>query len=255
VRVNDLISSLLLDLTGVYRNQLIMADGSYGGVYLARIGSAINNHNKALVGVDDEYSQDFGNIRVNLESIVLHNPIFVSPFLVSWCRVKCTTDNDVFFMQNVLAHYQWLMYYRCFLHQVHNVTTCQQITGAQNLHSFLHSIRTRYLQLRVGYLGPCLESIELSYQVPSNVNQSVEATNLCLVDFGGQSTNGILLEDIRKRVSTLLGVFLECDKDGHSAIVMTFLSVIPNMDGQTTCSMDLLESECLIRPMASTLWD
>ncbi|KAF9446918.1 alpha/beta-hydrolase [Macrolepiota fuliginosa MF-IS2] len=127
------------------KNQLVVADGSYGGVYLAHIGSVINNHNKQL---------EPDKVHLNLESMIIHNPIF-----------------------NVLAHYQWLLHYRCFLHQVHNTTTCQELTG---------------------YVGPCVEAIQLAFELPS-VENSNTAQNICLGQLSAGGLNGILLEDIRKR--------------------------------------------------------
>lgn len=82
----------------------------------------------------------------------------------------------------MLAHYQWLLHYRCVLHQVHNATTCQEV---------------------LGFLGPCVEAIELAFELPS-VTNSVTAQNICLGQLSSGSTNGILIEDIRKRVSPSL---------------------------------------------------
>ncbi|EKM75126.1 hypothetical protein AGABI1DRAFT_116557 [Agaricus bisporus var. burnettii JB137-S8] len=129
------------------RSQLVLADGSYGGTYVAHIGSVIHSHNELLARGNSR------EIPINLESIVLHNPIF-----------------------NPLAHYQWLLHYRCFLHQVHNTTTCQEL---------------------LGYLGPCLEAIGLAFEESTTVN-SVAAQNICLGQLGAGDTQGVLLEDIRK---------------------------------------------------------
>ncbi len=91
-------------------------------------------------------------------------------------------------IQDVLTHYSWLLHYRCFLHQVHNTTTCQEV---------------------LGFLGPCIEAIGLAFELPS-VENSVTAQNICLRQLSGGDTHGILIEDIRKRVSKIFstGVYL-----------------------------------------------
>ncbi|KAJ3576051.1 hypothetical protein NP233_g684 [Leucocoprinus birnbaumii] len=125
--VYDFLQKFFALYPGLSKNQLVLADGSYGGVYLAHIGSVINDHNKEALHANDATHTDAGgaegkNIHVNLESIILHNPIF--------------TANE--------------------------------------------------------YAEP----------IGVNANRSVEASNICLGQFSAGSTNGILLEDIRKRKPT-----------------------------------------------------
>lgn len=153
-----------------FRSKLVLADGSYGGTYVAHIGSVIHSHNELLARGNSR------EIPINLESIVLHNPIFVR-FLLSVSSGKYIQGHCC--VQNPLAHYQWLLHYRCFLHQVHNTTTCQEL---------------------LGYLGPCLEAIGLAFEESTTVN-SVAAQNICLGQLGAGDTQGVLLEDIRKTVS------------------------------------------------------
>lgn len=105
------------------------------------------------------------------------------------------------------------MHYRCFLHQVHNTTTCLEI---------------------LGYLGPCLEAIQTAFELPS-VAHSVTAQNICLGQLSAGDTHGILIEDIRKRVSrktcfverynysVLTRKKLKCDSDDLSVCYPEYL--------------------------------
>ncbi|TFK37456.1 Alpha/Beta hydrolase protein [Crucibulum laeve] len=138
------------------KNKVILSDGSYGGTYLAHIGTAIHNGNIALKSGKGER----GDIHINLDSIVLTNPFAISHFKA----IKPYFDHETCSM------------YRCAIHQVHNATTCQGLYPILPL---------------------CLESIHLAYEIPTIQNR-VTAADICLGQLSSGSTNGILLEDIRK---------------------------------------------------------
>ncbi|EKM53860.1 uncharacterized protein PHACADRAFT_184904 [Phanerochaete carnosa HHB-10118-sp] len=78
-------------------NQFVLASGSYGGIYVPHIATVIHEQNAALAagrGVP-------GAIHINLESIMISNP------LSDW-----------------LSHHRWALHQRCFLTDLYNTSTC-----------------------------------------------------------------------------------------------------------------------------------
>jgi carboxypeptidase C (cathepsin A) len=58
----------------MYRNQFIISGGSYGGVYVPHIATVIYEQNTALAAGKGQP----GAIHINLESLMVSNPISVS---------------------------------------------------------------------------------------------------------------------------------------------------------------------------------
>ncbi|KAI0313693.1 Alpha/Beta hydrolase protein [Amylostereum chailletii] len=76
-----------------------------------------------------------------------------------------------------MSHYLWLLHYRCEISKVHDATTCGELYAL---------------------LPSCLESIDLAYTVPSLPNR-VAAADLCYIKLSSGSTQGRMLEDVRRR--------------------------------------------------------
>ncbi|GJJ09770.1 hypothetical protein Clacol_003994 [Clathrus columnatus] len=133
-------------------NKLIIAGGSYGGVYVPNIASVIHEQNKAIAV--NKYSN---LIPINLDSMMVSNPITVG--------------------SNPLVHYQWAWEYRCNIHQLHNSTTCSELSSI---------------------IPRCLEMIELAYQFPT-VEYRAQATENCFFKIEGLPLQGdVVREDIRR---------------------------------------------------------
>ncbi|TFK38819.1 alpha/beta-hydrolase [Crucibulum laeve] len=131
------------------RNKFILAGGSYGGIYIPNTASVIHRENNAIAAGTGLP----GTIPINLESMMVSNP-FTDP----------------------LAHFSWLLQYRCVEKNVYNSSTCTE----------LYSV-----------LPTCLESIRIAYAIPSIENR-VEARSLCSKRLGTASTHGTVLEDVRR---------------------------------------------------------
>ncbi|KAF8494769.1 Alpha/Beta hydrolase protein [Gautieria morchelliformis] len=82
------------------KNKFVISGGSYGGVYAPNIASVIHEENKAI----EKGNGKPGAVHINLESIMLSNPI-----------------------SDPLSYFRWLLHYRCVLHQVYNSTTCHEL--------------------------------------------------------------------------------------------------------------------------------
>nr|GAT51131.1 predicted protein [Mycena chlorophos] len=82
------------------RNKLVLSGGSYGGIHVPNIATAIHQHNLLI----DAGKGHPGTQHVNLEALILSNPL-----------------------SNPHAHFSWLLHYRCVTHQLHNTTTCAEL--------------------------------------------------------------------------------------------------------------------------------
>ncbi|KAF8320084.1 alpha/beta-hydrolase [Clavulina sp. PMI_390] len=134
-------------------NRLVLSGGSYGGIYVPTIATEIQKQNK-LVPKGQSISRD-GLIRLNLDTLLLSNPL-----------------------SDVVSHYEWMLYYRCELHDIHNSTTCS------NLYKTLPN---------------CLHALDLATSSLPSVENRVAAQHQCFVIDEGEVQNGIVLEDIRRR--------------------------------------------------------
>ncbi|KAJ7292482.1 Alpha/Beta hydrolase protein, partial [Mycena rebaudengoi] len=129
-------------------NKFIISGGSYGGVYVPNIATVIHRQNLLIA----RGAGQPGAIHINLEALVLSNPL-----------------------SSPLAHFQWLLHYRCKVHQIHNSTVCSDLYAE---------------------LPACLENIEMALEVPT-VKNRVAAWEFCATMLE-RDTNGTVVEDIRR---------------------------------------------------------
>ncbi|KAJ7153293.1 alpha/beta-hydrolase [Mycena filopes] len=131
-------------------NKFAVAGGSYGGVYVPHIATVINERNRQLQVSPRRHT----NVHINLDALVVHNP-FTSP----------------------IAHFKWLLQYRCLEHHIHNATDCKAL----------------YSDLPV-----CLDAIEMAFQHPTTANRVV-ASKSCYDRMNSKDTHGVVYEDVRRR--------------------------------------------------------
>ncbi|KAF8877885.1 alpha/beta-hydrolase [Infundibulicybe gibba] len=112
------------------RNQFVLSGGSYGGVYVPNIATAIRRHNLALARGEGQP----GAIHINLESMIISNPV-----------------------SDPKAHFQWLLQYRCAGGHGYNSTTCSELYSylPECLDSIEHSYQIQSAESRVQALKLC----------------------------------------------------------------------------------------------------
>ncbi|KAJ7452746.1 Alpha/Beta hydrolase protein [Mycena galericulata] len=134
-------------LTG---NKFVISGGSYGGVYVPNIATVIHEQNLLL----ESGRGQRGAVPIPLDALIISNP-FTSP----------------------IAHFTWLLQYRCVEHQIYNTTDCDRLYAD---------------------LPTCLESVELAFEIPTVANR-VRASQLCYQHMNSADMHGVLAEDIRVR--------------------------------------------------------
>ncbi|KAJ7461971.1 alpha/beta-hydrolase [Mycena latifolia] len=82
------------------QNQFVLSGGSYGGMYIPHIATVIHEQNIALAAGKGQP----GAVHINLESIMVSNPI-----------------------SDATSHFTWLLHMRCYLADMYNVTTCAEM--------------------------------------------------------------------------------------------------------------------------------
>jgi carboxypeptidase C (cathepsin A) len=153
----------------VPRNPFILSGGSYGGMYVPHIATVIHEQNLALAAGKGQP----GAVHVNLESMMVSNPISVSRFFPAHSPYIQET-------QDATSHFKWLLQMRCYNADMYNASTCADL-------------------FRV--LPTCLDSIQLAQQGPGwSVERRVAAQKICSVLEQGD-THGTVIEDIRRKVT------------------------------------------------------
>ncbi|KAF7314768.1 SET domain-containing protein [Mycena kentingensis (nom. inval.)] len=82
------------------RNQLVLSGGSYGGVYVPHIATVIHEQNLLVAKGRGQP----GAVPINLESMMLSNPV-----------------------SDAAGHYSWNLHARCYLFDMYNSTTCAEL--------------------------------------------------------------------------------------------------------------------------------
>ncbi|KAF8320085.1 alpha/beta-hydrolase [Clavulina sp. PMI_390] len=132
------------------RNKLVLAGGSYGGIYVPTIATEIHEQNKAIATGHGLV----GAQHLNLEALLVSNPI---------------TD--------IISYFEWILYYRCELHEVYNSTTCSNLYRA---------------------LPGCLSALDIATSSVPSIENKVAATKLCS-PLDEADTHGTVVEDIRRK--------------------------------------------------------
>ncbi|KAJ7153077.1 alpha/beta-hydrolase [Mycena crocata] len=145
--VYDFLQKLFVLFPHLARNKLVVSGGSYGGIYVPNIATVIHEQNLLLANGGGHP----GAVHINLDALILSNPL-----------------------SNPMAHFGWVLQYRCVEHQIYNATQC----------------RTLYAELPA-----CLEAIQMAVDVPTVQNRRA-AAHSCWVLAAGD-THGINTEDIR----------------------------------------------------------
>ncbi|KAF8215079.1 Alpha/Beta hydrolase protein [Mycena galopus ATCC 62051] len=148
----------------------LFTGGSYGGVYIPHIATVIHEQNIALAAGKDQP----GATRLNLESMLVSNPVSVSIGLIH------QLENELTFRKDVTSHYEWLLETRCYNVDMYNASTCAE----------MFEILPTYLK-----------SIQFAQQIPEwSVERHVAAQNIRhRVEEG--DTRGTVVEDVRKKAS------------------------------------------------------
>ncbi|KAJ7256414.1 alpha/beta-hydrolase [Mycena rebaudengoi] len=147
--VYDFLQKFFVLFPHLAKNKVTISGGSYGGVYVPHIATAIHEQNLLI----KRGRSRSGAIPINLDALMVSNPI-----------------------TNPMAHFRWLLQYRCIDHQVFNSTACN----------------TLYAEL-----PSCLDMIDLAFQLPT-VENRVTAWELCDHLITSADTNGTVVEDIRR---------------------------------------------------------
>ncbi|KAJ7661970.1 alpha/beta-hydrolase [Mycena polygramma] len=145
--VYDFLQKFFVLFPHLAQNKFVISGGSYGGVYVPNIATVIHEQNLLLESGQGQP----GAVHINLDALILSNPI-----------------------SNPMAHFTWLLQYRCVDHALYNSTRCQRLYAA---------------------LPACLESIEMAFKVPTRENR-VTSMELCY-SLGAAEMYGVNPEDIR----------------------------------------------------------
>ncbi|KAJ7724492.1 alpha/beta-hydrolase [Mycena maculata] len=151
--VHDFLQKFYLLFPRLAKNQLIISGGSYGGKYLPNIATVIQEKNEAIV-----LQQSKRAIHIDLESLMISNP-----------------------SSDPIAHYRWLLFFRCELHSLYDAATCAAMYAK---------------------LPECLDLISISLQ-DTGFSQSANkarrtAREFCYYIAWGGDTHGVIVEDIRR---------------------------------------------------------
>ncbi|KAJ6502329.1 alpha/beta-hydrolase [Mycena sanguinolenta] len=147
--VYDFLQKFFVLFPHLAKNQLVISGGSYGGKFIPHIATIIQEQNAAL-GV--------GLVHINLESLIVSNP-----------------------SSDPMAHYRWLLYFYCELHNVYDADTCASMYAK---------------------LPNCLDLIEMSLQdlgFSNSANAARRAAReACNYIAWGGDTHGVMVDDVRK---------------------------------------------------------
>ncbi|KAJ7152719.1 alpha/beta-hydrolase [Mycena crocata] len=147
--VYDFLQKFFVLFPHLAANKFLVSGGSYGGVYVPHIATVIHEQNLLRKSGRGQP----GAIHINLDALILSNP-FTNP----------------------VAHFRWLLQYRCSEHHVYNSTDCKRLYSE---------------------LPACLDSIDMAFQQPT-VENRVHATKLCYEGMSADS-HGTVTEDIRRK--------------------------------------------------------
>ncbi|KAF7340163.1 SET domain-containing protein [Mycena venus] len=100
IDVYDFLQKFFVVFPHLAQNRFILSGGSYGGMYVPHIATVIHEHNTALAAGKGLA----GAIHINLESMMVSNPI-----------------------SDATSHYTWLLQTRCYNHDVYNASTCAEM--------------------------------------------------------------------------------------------------------------------------------
>ncbi|KAJ7685955.1 alpha/beta-hydrolase [Mycena rosella] len=146
--VYDFLQKFFVLFPQLARNKFIISGGSYGGVYVPNIATVIYEQNLLIKSGKGQP----GALPIDLDALIISNP-FTSP----------------------VAHFRWVLQYRCQEHHVYNATDCERLYS---------------------YLPECLDGIETAFQHPTVANR-ILASKLCFNRMIAD-THGIVHEDIRR---------------------------------------------------------
>ncbi|KAJ7272005.1 Alpha/Beta hydrolase protein [Mycena haematopus] len=153
--VYDFLQKFFVLFPHLTKNQLVISGGSYGGKFIPNIATVIQEQN-ALKAAAPALS--VGAVHINLESLIVSNP-----------------NSDA------MAHYRWLLYFYCELHNVYDTDTCASMCAK---------------------LPDCLDLIEMSLQdtgFSDSANAArIAAREACSYIAWGGDTHGVMVEDVRK---------------------------------------------------------
>lgn len=114
-----------------------------------------------------------GAVHINLESLMLSNPMSVSSFGRNHWFESLISDQDA------TSHYTWLLQTRCYNTGMYNASTCAEMFEI---------------------LPTCLDRIRFAQQGAASVERRVAAQDICESLYEGD-TQGIAEPDVRKKVS------------------------------------------------------
>ncbi|KAJ7174399.1 alpha/beta-hydrolase [Mycena filopes] len=148
--VYDFLQKFFILFPHLARNKFILSGGSYGGVYIPHIATVIQEGNLLLQR--ERGRPGSMSIPINLEALMLSNPA-----------------------SDPMAHFRWLLQYRCIYHEVYNSSTCKALYSE---------------------LPTCLESVEMAFKIPT-VENRVRSWEIC-DHLNSGDTHGTVFEDIRR---------------------------------------------------------
>ncbi|KAJ7822954.1 alpha/beta-hydrolase [Mycena leptocephala] len=146
--VYDFLQKFFVLFPHLVGNKFVVSGGSYGGVYVPNIATVIHEQN-ILLKSGTGYP---GAVHIPLDALILSNPL-----------------------SNPMAHFTWLLQFRCMDHSFYNSTEC----------------RTLY-----SVLPACLESVEMAFRLPTLENR-LASIELCGALNSGEN-HGINPENIRE---------------------------------------------------------
>ncbi|KAJ7770966.1 alpha/beta-hydrolase [Mycena maculata] len=100
VDVYDFLQKFYRLFPHLVKNQFILSGGSYGGMYVPHMATVIHEQNTALAAGKGQP----GAIHINLESMMVSNPI-----------------------SDAMSHFSWLLQMRCYNADMYNASTCAEM--------------------------------------------------------------------------------------------------------------------------------
>ncbi|KAJ7915314.1 alpha/beta-hydrolase [Mycena leptocephala] len=148
--VYDFLQKFFVLFPHLVGNKFVVSGGSYGGVYVPNIATVIHEQNTLL----KSGTGCSGAVHILLDALILSNPL-----------------------SNPMAHFTWLLQFRCMDHSFYNSTECRR----------LYSVLPAYL-----------ESVEMAFRLPTLENR-LASIELCGALNSGEN-HGINPENIRETV-------------------------------------------------------
>ncbi|KIP10769.1 hypothetical protein PHLGIDRAFT_115123 [Phlebiopsis gigantea 11061_1 CR5-6] len=146
--VHDFLVKFMHLFPHLAKNKLILAGGSYGGIYIPHIATVIHEVNIALA----RGGGTPGATHLNLEAMMVSNP-----------------------MTDMLSHYRWMLQQRCYYTDLYNTTTCD--AAYEGLPFCLEAVQAAYMhntvENRVHAVHVCWTS-GLEVRVPGRSTEDVE---------------------------------------------------------------------------------